>query len=125
MDTLGIRYGVHITTWGMTHYYGVAWKYDGTKEERSERVEKTDLEKTIGESDAKYLNRIDETMLTPGFRWKPGMKTNRFNSEQEVIDFGVSYLRQKYGDDITCIERGDYFNYDNSYLYNNPLKGAS
>ena len=113
------RYGIRITSYrggvpGAIHFYGEAWRYDG------DTVEREDLTRELGIGAARRLNRHDWGELVAGFRWKPGMKTNRFDSEDDVITAGASYLTDHYGASIE-IERGDPWGLENPVL--NQCKG--
>lgn len=113
---LATRYGIKISSFagiapGAIHSYGEAWRYDGDKTERH------DLERIIGEADAKRLNRLDETAWGGPFRWKPGMKTNRFDSEEAVIQAGIAVLLEKYGDEIVVVELGASYELDSPEIH--------
>ena len=92
-----IRYGVRITSWrgrapGAVHWYGEAWRYDG------DTIERGSLERSLDDAGAARFNEIDGTWDHVGsFRWRAGMTTNRFDTEEEVITVGLRCLAAKYG----------------------------
>lgn len=109
---MAIRHGIIVNSYmGISpmaeHYYGTAWRTDDTHW----HTERHDLERTLDEPGAKKLNRLDnrEGSWTrgSGFRWKPGMQTNRFDTEDAVIAAGITYLTHHYGEEVATIEYGD------------------
>ena len=117
---LATRYGIRITTYtgmalGAIHFYGEAWRYDGGV------VERQDLEYELDEPAAKRFNRHDGGVLVGGFRWLPGMKTNRFDSEEKVIAAGTTYLTDRYGSCVRTVERGDAGGLENPEITFEPI----
>jgi hypothetical protein len=74
---------IEITSWqgislGATHYYGKLKGYDDNNE-----VLFIDIEKPLGEKEAKKLSKKDD------FTYREGTLTARFDSKQEVIDIAI------------------------------------
>lgn len=116
-----VRYGIRITSFrggapDAIHFYGEAWRYDG------DTVERGDLERELGDASAERLNKHDNRGAPAlAFRWKSGMKTNRFDSEDDVITAGMSYLVDRYGSLAETVERGDRSGLENPVI--NQCKG--
>ena len=111
-----VRYGIQISSygesvWNSVHFYGRAWRYDG------DTIVSEDLEHELTSAAAQRLNKHDSDIMIAGFRWRVGSKTNRFESEDDVIAAGMGYLVNLYGPFLKIVERGDPSGLENPVLY--------
>lgn len=92
-----IRYGIEVTTFnfsiGGEHYYGKAW---ATQDENG-KYSNTELTRVMDEDIARKLSVKDRDYHAT---YEAGDTTERFDREQEVIDAGVQYLVERFGENI-------------------------
>lgn len=96
---------LEITSWvgtsaiGASHYYG-RLRVNGHEEVQLERILTT--------SEARQMTKDDRRLSDGGdfYRWKAGQSTNRFFSEQEVIDAAVACLKDQHPE-VTVLFRGN------------------
>ena len=91
------RYGVSVETWagqtaGAEHYYGEVWTDD-----REEGPMRYRLIQPMTAKMAARLNEKDRQGGLSGTLNKEGMWSRYFETEQDVIDAGVRFIRTIYG----------------------------
>lgn len=85
--TIGSWIGIGL---GAEHYYGTitlrrSWGKKGNKEWQ--------VQKKLTKSEAIELNKKEGT--SSFFRYKPGMLTERFNTEAEMVEYAIALFREK------------------------------
>lgn len=130
---MGWRYGIKVSSWrgislGAEHWYGKAWAvnddiadrvvrsrfngsgprrgetqyWDRDDNELPEHQWEWDIQRKLSTEDAKILTKKDQ------YQWRPGTLSNRFDSEGQVMEAGISLLTKKFGPDITIIDGDEY-----------------
>lgn len=94
-----------ITTWvgyslGASHYYGdmlPMWMLRGS----------VNLSRKLSAKAAQHMNKTDEVhRRNTGFRWRPGMETQRFDSEDGVIAEALRTWRELFPDaDVLLLDK--------------------
>ena len=90
------RYGIRTfsfieISYNATHYYGKAWRLDGNV------VEEHQIERILTAAEAVVLTEKENGIIGDKWSWREGMNTGRFDSIQDVIRYGINYIRDKWG----------------------------